>query len=93
MIRATHFSEEVMSENLHIDVILLDCAEYSTISSHLTVITAESLISEKYQDLTAVFSKKQANKLSAHGSSDHKIDTEGKQPPFKSIYNLSVAEL
>ena len=48
VVGAAYFSEEIVSENLHIDVMLLDCAEYSTISSHLTVTTVKSLISEKY---------------------------------------------
>ena len=93
MIRAAHFSEKMMLENLYIDVMLLDHTEYFITNSHLTVITAESLISEKYQNLVAVFFKKQVKKLSAHGPQDHKINTEEKQSSFKSIYNLSVAEL
>ena len=64
--RAAHFSEEIVLENLYINMMLLDHAEYSITDFHLTVTTAESLISEKYQDLTAMFSKKQVNKLSAH---------------------------
>ena len=72
---------------------LLDHTEYSMTDSHLTAATAKSLISEEYQDLTAVFFKEQVNKLSAHGPQDHEIDTEEKQPSFKLIYNLSVAEL
>ena len=91
--RVTHFSEKVMSENLHIDVMLLDHTEYSITDSYLTVTTAKSLISKKYQNLTAVFFKKQVNKLSAHESQDHEIDTEEKQSSFESIYNLSVTEL
>ena len=33
------------------------------------------------------------NKLSAHEPQDYKINTEEKQPSFKSIYNSFVAEL
>ena len=40
-----------------------------------------------------MFSKKQVNKLSAPRPQDYEINTEEKQPPFKSIYNFSVTEL
>ena len=76
--RATHFSEEIVLENLHIDVMLLDHTKYSMTDSYLTAVTVKSLISKKYQNLTAVFSKKQVNKLSAYESQDYKINIEEK---------------
>ena len=93
MMRAAYFSEEVMSENLHINVMLLDHVEYSTISFCLTAATVKRLIFKKYQNLTAVLSEKQVNKLSAYESQDHEINTEEKQSPFKSIYNSFIAKL
>ena len=47
----------------------------------------------EYQDLARVFSEDEANELAEHGSHDHEIDTEGHQPPFGPLYNLSADEL
>ena len=50
-------------------------------------------IPSKYSDFHDVFSKDNAQKLPEHGPQDHAIDTEGKQPLFGPIYNLSLTEL
>ena len=44
-------------------------------------------------DFHDVFSKDNAQKLPKYGPQDHAIDTEGKQPLFGPIYNLSSTEL
>ena len=72
-----------------LDIEKLDRA--GTVVGSVTEVTNE--IPSKYSDFHDVFSKDNAQKLPEHGPQDHAIDTEGKQPPFGPIYNLSLTEL
>ena len=72
-----------------LDIEKLDRA--GTVVGSVTEVTNE--IPSKYSDFHDVFSKDNAQKLPEHGPQDHAIDTEGKQPAFGPIYNLSLTEL
>ena len=50
---------------------------------------SEPAIPEEYTDLAYVFLKQKADELLDHTSNDYAIDTTGKQPLFRPLYNLS----
>ena len=53
----------------------------------------DAQIPRAYRDLAEVFSEARADELPPHRAQDHAIETEGGEPPFGPLYNLSCAEL
>ena len=53
----------------------------------------EPEIPAEYTDLAYVFLKEKADELLDYTAHDHKIDTRGKQPLFRPLYNLSQPKL
>ena len=53
----------------------------------------EPEIPAEYADLAYVFLKEKANELLDYTTHDHEIDTGGKQPLFRPLYNLLQPEL
>ena len=53
----------------------------------------EPELPQEYRDFQDVFSAEGAGILPPHSEYDHAIDTQGKQPPHRPIYNLAQHEL
>ena len=54
---------------------------------------ASPSISPEYKDYEHVFSDEKVRKLPPHGLHDYAIETEGREPPYGLLYNLSADEL
>ena len=53
----------------------------------------EVQLPQKYTEYADIFSETDANMLSVSRFYDHSIDLEGRQLPYRQIYNLSEKEL
>ena len=48
---------------------------------------------QEYTNFAEVFSTENAGHLPSHKMSDHAIDLNGKEPPYRLLYNLLMTEL